>query len=102
MPRRRVIAKRELAADPIHQSPLVTRFINTAMRDGKRNTAEGILYRSFDIIKEKTGDDPVKVFKRRAGRGARDGAGTSEACGRGEEAAWGGGGVYARTRVLCE
>src|ERR687897_1781822 len=64
MPRRRVIAKRELAADPIYQSPLVTRFINTVMRDGKRNTAEGILYRSFDIIKEKTGDDPVKVFKR--------------------------------------
>ena len=61
MPRRRVIAKRELAADPIYQSPLVTRFINTVMRDGKRNTAEGILYRSFDIIKEKTGDDPVKV-----------------------------------------
>src|ERR687898_470718 len=64
MPRRRVIAKRELAADPIYQSPLVTRFINTVMRDGKRNTAEGILYRSFDIIKEKTGDDPVKVFKK--------------------------------------
>ena len=64
MPRRRVIAKRELAADPIYQSPLVTRFINTVMRDGKRNTAEGILYHSFDIIKEKTGDDPVKVFKK--------------------------------------
>ena len=58
MPRRRVIAKRELAADPIYQSPLVTRFINTVMRDGKRNTAEAILYHSFDIIKEKTGDDP--------------------------------------------
>jgi small subunit ribosomal protein S7 len=42
----------------------VTRFINTVMRDGKRNTAEGILYHSFDIIKEKTGDDPVKVFKK--------------------------------------
>ena len=64
MPRRRVIAKRELAADPLYQSPLVTRFINTVMRDGKRNTAEGIFYRSFDIIKEKTGDDPLKVFKK--------------------------------------
>src|SRR5918999_2746917 len=64
MPRRRVIAKRELAADPLYQSPLVTRFINTVMRDGKKNTAEGILYRSFDIIKEKTGDDPLKVFKK--------------------------------------
>ena len=64
MPRRRVIAKRELEADPLYQSPLVTRFINTVMRDGKKNTAEGILYRSFDIIKEKTGDDPLKVFKK--------------------------------------
>ena len=64
MPRRRVIAKRELAPDPIYQSPMVTRFINTVMRDGKRNTAEAILYHSFDIIKEKTGDDPVKVFKK--------------------------------------
>src|SRR6266487_6673400 len=64
MPRRRVIAKRELAADPLYNSALVTRFINTVMRGGKRNTAEAILYRSFDIIKEKTGDDPLKVFKK--------------------------------------
>src|SRR5437016_14569504 len=64
MPRRRVIAKRELAADPLYSSALVTRFINTVMRGGKRNTAEAILYHSFDIIKEKTGDDPLKVFKK--------------------------------------
>ena len=64
MPIRRVIAKRELAADPLYQSQLVTRFINTVMHGGKKNTAEGILYRSFDIIKEKTGDDPLKVFKK--------------------------------------
>src|SRR6266702_1851822 len=64
MPRRRVIAKRELAADPLYNSALVTRFINTVMRGGKRNTAEAILYHSFDIIKEKTGDDPLKVFKK--------------------------------------
>src|ERR687896_2403375 len=64
MPRRRVIAKRELAADPLYQSPLVTRFINTVMRDGKKNTAEKILYRSFDIIKERSGDDPLKIFKK--------------------------------------
>ena len=71
MPRRRVIAKRELAADPIYQSPLVTRFINTVMRDGKRNTAEGILYRSFDIIKEKTGDDPSRCSRRRSTTSSR-------------------------------
>ncbi len=64
MPRRREIAKREIPPDPIYSSPLVTKFINTVMKEGKRSTAEAILYRSFDIIKEKTGDDPLKVFKK--------------------------------------
>jgi small subunit ribosomal protein S7 len=64
MPRRRIIAKRELQSDPLYSSPLVTRFINTVMRDGKRSTAESILYGSFDIIKDKTGDDPLKIFKK--------------------------------------
>ena len=64
MPRRREIPKRELAADPLYNSTLVTKFINTVMRDGKRSTAERILYKSFDIIKERTGDDPLKVFKK--------------------------------------
>jgi small subunit ribosomal protein S7 len=64
MPRRREITRRELQADPLYSSPLVTRFINTVMRDGKRSTAESILYGSFDIIKDRTGDDPLKVFKK--------------------------------------
>jgi small subunit ribosomal protein S7 len=64
MPRRREIPKRELAADPLYNSTLVSKFINTVMRDGKRSTAEQILYQSFDIIKERTGDDPLKVFKK--------------------------------------
>jgi small subunit ribosomal protein S7 len=64
MPRRREIPKRELQADPLYSSPLVTRFINTVMRDGKRSTAESILYGSFDIIKDRTGDDPLKIFKK--------------------------------------
>src|SRR3990167_1971018 len=64
MPRRREIAKREVPADPLYQSPLVTKFISCVMYDGKRSTAERILYQSFDIIKEKTGDDPMKVFKK--------------------------------------
>ena len=63
MPRRREIAKREIPADPIYQSSLVTKFISTIMRGGKRSTAERIMYQRFDIIKERTGDDPVKVFK---------------------------------------
>ena len=64
MPRRRVIAKRDIAPDPMYQSALVTKFINCVMSDGKRSTAERILYKSFDIIKEKTADDPLKVFKK--------------------------------------
>jgi small subunit ribosomal protein S7 len=64
MPRRREIPKRELAADPLYNSTLVSKFINTVMSHGKRSTAERILYQSFDMIKEKTGDDPLKVFKK--------------------------------------
>jgi small subunit ribosomal protein S7 len=64
MPRRREIPKRELAADPLYNSTLVTKFINTVMSGGKRSTAERILYKSFDIIKERSGDDPLKVFKK--------------------------------------
>jgi small subunit ribosomal protein S7 len=64
MPRRREIPKRELAPDPLYNSALVSKFINTVMSDGKRSTAERILYKSFEIIKERTGDDPLKVFKK--------------------------------------
>jgi small subunit ribosomal protein S7 len=64
MPRRREIPKRELAPDALYGSPLVTKFINTIMKEGKRSTAERILYQSFDIIKERSGDDPLKVFKK--------------------------------------
>jgi small subunit ribosomal protein S7 len=59
-----VIAKREIAPDPVYNSALVTRFVNTVMNAGKRSTAEQILYRSFNIIKDRTGDDPLKVFKK--------------------------------------
>jgi len=64
MPRRREIQKREAPADPIYNSGLVSKFINTVMRGGKRSTAERIMYGSLEIIKEKTGDDPLKVFKK--------------------------------------
>ena len=64
MSRRREIPKRELPADPFYGSTLVSKFINTVMRGGKRSTAEHILYGSFDIIKERSGDDPLKVFKK--------------------------------------
>ena len=64
MPRRREIPKREVPLDPIYSSSLVTKFISTLMSDGKRNTAERIMYASLKSIQEKTGDDPLKVFKK--------------------------------------
>ena len=62
MPRRREVAKREVPPDPIYNSTLVTKFVRCVMKSGKRSTAEGILYGSLDIIRERTGDDPLKVF----------------------------------------
>jgi small subunit ribosomal protein S7 len=64
MPRRREIPKRDVPADPLYDSPLVSKFINCVMSDGKRSTAERIIYKAFDIVKEKSGDDPLKVFKK--------------------------------------
>jgi len=64
MPRRRDVPKRDVPPDPLYNSALVTRFINTVMRDGKRSTAEHILYGSLEIVKDKTGDDPLRVFKK--------------------------------------
>ena len=64
MPRRREIAKREVPADPIYGSQLVTKFISTIMRGGKRSTAERIMYKALEIVKEKSQDDPVKIFKK--------------------------------------
>ena len=64
MPRRRYPQKREVIPDPIYSSQLVTRFINSILRSGKRTVAEGVFYGALDIIKTRTQDDPVKVFKR--------------------------------------
>lgn len=63
MPRKGHIAKREVLADPIYQSKLVTRTINRIMVDGKRGKASNILYSAFDIIREETGQDPLEVFE---------------------------------------
>jgi small subunit ribosomal protein S7 len=64
MPRRREVPKREVPADPIYGSPLVTKFISTIMKDGKRSTAERIMYKALAIVQEKTQDEPVKTFKK--------------------------------------
>ncbi len=62
MPRRSFIAKREVLADPVYNSTVVTRLINNIMLDGKKGTAQKIVYGAFDIIKEKTGKEPIEVF----------------------------------------
>ena len=63
MPRKGAPAKREVLADPMYNSKLVTRLINHLMLDGKRGTASTILYDAFDQIKEQTGNDPSEVFE---------------------------------------
>ena len=63
MPRRGSIAKRDVLADPMYNSKLVTRLINNVMYDGKRGIAQKIVYGAFDIIAEKTGKEPLEVFE---------------------------------------
>ena len=62
MPRRGFIAKRDVLPDPMYNSKIVTRLINNIMLDGKKGVAQKIVYDAFDIIKEKTGNDPLDVF----------------------------------------
>ena len=62
MPRKGYIAKREVLQDPIYGSVVVTKLINNIMLDGKKGVAQKIVYDAFDIIKEKTGRDPLEVF----------------------------------------
>ena len=64
MPRRRVAGKRKVLPDPIYNSILVTKFINGVMWEGKKSVAEKIFYGAMEKIAEKTGDEPLKVFKR--------------------------------------
>ena len=63
MPRRREVTERAIRSDSKHGSRLVAKFINCLMHDGKRSTAEGIVYDSFAIMAEKVKDPPVKVFE---------------------------------------
>ena len=63
MPRKGHIAKRDVLADPIYNSKLVTRLINRIVVDGKRGTAQSILYNAFAIVEEKTGKQAMEVFE---------------------------------------
>ncbi len=63
MPRRGNIAKRDVLADPLYGSKLVTRLINNIMLDGKKGVAQKIVYEAFEIVKAKTDRDPLEVFE---------------------------------------
>ncbi len=63
MPRRGFVAKRDVLPDPLYDSKLVTRLINNVMYDGKRGVAQKIVYEAFNIVKEKTGKEPLEVFE---------------------------------------
>ena len=63
MPRKGHISKRDVLPDPIYSSKIVTKLINNVMYDGKKGVAQQICYDAFDIIKEKTGRDPLEVFE---------------------------------------
>jgi small subunit ribosomal protein S7 len=62
--RKRRAEKRKVLADPIYNDRLVSRFVNNIMRDGKKNTAYKLIYKSFDIIAEKTKENPLDIFKK--------------------------------------
>ncbi|MEE8397642.1 MAG: 30S ribosomal protein S7 [Desulfobacterales bacterium] len=64
MPRRREVPKRPIIPDPKYNNPLISKFIACVMRDGKKSLAASILYDAFDIIEDKTGESPVKVFEK--------------------------------------
>jgi small subunit ribosomal protein S7 len=63
MPRRKLVKKREVVADSKFGSHLVTKFVNCMMERGKKNTAEGIIYRSIEIIEKRTGQSGIQIFK---------------------------------------
>jgi len=62
VPRRGNVPKREILPDPIYNSVLVTKLVNSIMLDGKKGVAQKVVYGAFDIVKEKTGNEPLEVF----------------------------------------
>ncbi len=63
MPRRRDVPERPVISDPKYDSKLVSKFINCVMRDGKKSTAESLLYDAFEIMKKKSKESPVRLFE---------------------------------------
>jgi small subunit ribosomal protein S7 len=64
MPRKGYIAKRQVEADPVYNSTLVTKFVNSMMWEGKKSTAQGIFYDAMNKLQEKGGDEALKLFKK--------------------------------------
>ena len=64
MPRRGTVPKREVLPDPLYNSALVTKFINSMTYGGKRQISQAIMYEAFNVVQAKTQEDPLKVFKR--------------------------------------
>ncbi|MEL7059989.1 MAG: 30S ribosomal protein S7 [Acidobacteriota bacterium] len=64
MPRRREVPKREILPDPLYNSQLITKFVNVVMRDGKKSVAQQLLYGALDHIRDRTEEDPMKIFKK--------------------------------------
>ena len=63
MPRRGNVPKREILPDPVYNSVLVTKLVNSIMLDGKKGVAQKVVYGAFDIVKDKTGKEPLEVFQ---------------------------------------
>ena len=64
MPRRGNVPKRDVLPDPLYNSKLVTKLVNSIMLDGKKGVSQKVVYGAFDIVAEKTGQDPIAVFKK--------------------------------------
>jgi len=64
MPRKGTVERREVPADPVYNNPLVQKFINCLMHEGERSVAQKIVYESLELIRERSKDDPLKVFKK--------------------------------------
>ena len=64
MPRKGPVERREVPPDPVYHSTLVMKFINHLMKKGKKSKAEKIFYQAMDLIRERTGEDPLKIFHR--------------------------------------
>lgn len=62
MPRRREVPRRAILSDPKYNDRIVAKFINSLMLDGKKSVAEKILYDAFDLMQERTGNDPIRMF----------------------------------------